>query len=71
MSNWNLEVIYFDDFEFIKVKSGKGQTILFDTDGGNFIEPLVGEQGERFLDNQRIEGNIPEMLDGAIQFARL
>lgn len=27
-----------------------------------------GEQGERFLDNQRIEGNIPEMLEGAIQF---
>lgn len=24
--------------------------------------------GERFLDNQRIEGNIAEMLDGAIQF---
>jgi len=29
---------------------------------------VVGEQGERFLDNQRIEGNIPEMLDGAMQF---
>ncbi|MCR5234083.1 MAG: putative DNA binding domain-containing protein [Lachnospiraceae bacterium] len=28
----------------------------------------IGEQGERFLDNQRIEGNIHEMLDGAIQF---
>lgn len=28
----------------------------------------VGEMGERFLDNQRIEGNISEMLDGAIQF---
>lgn len=27
-----------------------------------------GEQGERFLDNQRIEGNIPEMLEGAMQF---
>ena len=27
-----------------------------------------GEQGERFLDNQRIEGNIPEMLESAIQF---
>lgn len=27
-----------------------------------------GEQGERFLDNQRIEGNISEMLEGAIQF---
>lgn len=27
-----------------------------------------GDQGERFLDNQRIEGNIPEMLEGAIQF---
>lgn len=25
-------------------------------------------QGERFLDNQRIEGNISEMLDGAMQF---
>lgn len=28
----------------------------------------IGDQGERFLDNQRIEGNIPDMLDGAIQF---
>lgn len=28
----------------------------------------IGEQGERFLDNQRIEGNIQEMLDGAMQF---
>lgn len=28
----------------------------------------IGTQGERFLDNQRIEGNISEMLDGAIQF---
>lgn len=28
----------------------------------------VGEMGERFLDNQRIEGNISEMLNGAIQF---
>ena len=29
---------------------------------------ILGEQGERFLDNQRIEGTISEMLDGAIQF---
>ncbi len=29
---------------------------------------VIGEQGERFVDNQRIEGNIPEMLDGAMQF---
>ncbi|MCR4643706.1 MAG: putative DNA binding domain-containing protein [Lachnospiraceae bacterium] len=29
---------------------------------------MTGEQGERFADNQRIEGSIPEMLDGAIQF---
>lgn len=28
----------------------------------------VGDMGERFLDNQRIEGNIAEILDGAIQF---
>lgn len=28
----------------------------------------IGMQGERFLDNQRIEGNISEMLDGAMQF---
>lgn len=28
----------------------------------------IGEQGERFSDNQRIEGNISEMLDGALQF---
>jgi ATP-dependent DNA helicase RecG len=30
----------------------------------------IGEQGERFLDNQRIEGSIPEMLEEAIQFVR-
>lgn len=29
---------------------------------------VVGEMGERFIDNQRIEGNIPEMLEGAMQF---
>lgn len=29
---------------------------------------VVGEQGERFLDNQRIEGNISDMLDSAMQF---
>lgn len=28
----------------------------------------VGEAGERFLDNQRIEGNIPQMLEAALQF---
>ena len=28
----------------------------------------TGNQGERFLDNQRIEGNISEMLESAIQF---
>lgn len=28
----------------------------------------IGEQGERFADNQRIEGNISEMLEEAIQF---
>ena len=26
--------------------------------------------GERFLDNQRIEGNIPDMLSGALQFVK-
>ena len=30
----------------------------------------LGESGERFLDNQRIEGNIPDMLDMAIKFVR-
>jgi ATP-dependent DNA helicase RecG len=30
----------------------------------------IGEHGERFLDNQRIEGSIPEMLENAIQFVR-
>ena len=30
----------------------------------------VGEFGERFLDNQRIEGSIPEMLDEAIRFVK-
>lgn len=29
---------------------------------------VTGLQGERFIDNQRIEGSIPEMLDGAMQF---
>lgn len=28
----------------------------------------VGDQGERFTDNRRIEGNISDMLDGAMQF---
>lgn len=28
----------------------------------------VGLQGERFIDNQWIEGNIQEMLEGALQF---
>lgn len=28
----------------------------------------IGELGERFLDNQRIEGTLAEMLEGAIQF---
>ena len=28
----------------------------------------IGDQGERFIDNQRIEGNISDMLDGAMQF---
>lgn len=30
----------------------------------------LGESGERFIDNQRIEGNIPDMLNGAMQFVR-
>ena len=30
----------------------------------------TGNQGERFLDNERIEGTIPEMLQGALQFVR-
>ncbi len=30
----------------------------------------LGENGERFLDNQRIEGNISDMLDGALKFVR-
>lgn len=29
---------------------------------------MIGDQGERFIDNQRIEGNISDMLDGAMQF---
>lgn len=36
---------------------------------GNEIGDL-GDAGERFIDNRRIEGNIPQMLDDAIQFAR-
>lgn len=30
----------------------------------------IGENGERFLDNRRIEGNIGEMIDGALQFVK-
>lgn len=30
----------------------------------------TGVVGERFLDNQRIEGNIPDMLSGALQFVK-
>lgn len=30
----------------------------------------LGVAGERFLDNQRIEGNIPDMLDSAIRFVQ-
>ena len=30
----------------------------------------TGEAGERFLDNQRIEGGIPQMLETALQFVR-
>jgi len=30
----------------------------------------LGEMGERFLDNQRIEGNIPQMLNTALKFVR-
>ena len=30
----------------------------------------IGPDGERFLDNQRIEGSIPEMLEQAIAFVR-
>ncbi len=30
----------------------------------------LGNLGERFLDNQRIEGSIPEMLDEAIRFVK-
>ena len=30
----------------------------------------IGEYGERFVDNKRIEGNIPEMLDQALAFVR-
>jgi len=29
---------------------------------------IIGTQGERFLDNQRIEGNISEMFEGAMKF---
>ena len=31
---------------------------------------VLGEAGERFIDNQRIEGNIPNMLNEAIKFVR-
>ncbi len=31
---------------------------------------ILGENGERFLDNKRIEGTIDEMLDSALQFVK-
>ena len=31
---------------------------------------MLGELGERFIDNQRIDGNIPNMLNEAIKFVR-
>lgn len=30
----------------------------------------VGQQGERFVDNKRVEGNIAQMLEGALSFVR-
>lgn len=30
----------------------------------------LGESGERFLDNRRIEGSIDDMIDGALQFVK-
>ena len=30
----------------------------------------TGENGQRFIDNKRIEGNIPQMLEAALQFVR-
>ncbi len=30
----------------------------------------LGEQGERFIDDQRIEGSIPQMLESAVAFVR-
>ena len=37
--------------------------------GGTEIGQL-GEQGERFIDDQRIEGSIPQMLESAVAFVR-
>jgi ATP-dependent DNA helicase RecG len=31
---------------------------------------VSGEQGERFIDNQRIEGTLPQMLEEALRFVR-
>lgn len=31
---------------------------------------VLGEDGERFVDNKRIEGTIPEMLEGTLAFVR-
>lgn len=31
---------------------------------------MIGQDGERFIDNERIEGTIPEMLNAAIAFVR-
>ena len=30
----------------------------------------LGDDGERFVDNKRIEGTIPQMLEGALAFVR-
>ncbi len=40
-------------------------TAVYGTDIGQ-----LGENGERFKDNRRIEGTIGEMLDGALQFVK-
>lgn len=39
-------LLYFDDFEYTKVNTGRAESIYFDTDGAAFIAPYTGKEGE-------------------------
>ena len=42
--------------------------IAMEVDGTEICQ--LGEQGERFIDDQRIDGSIPQMLESAVAFVR-